>query len=554
MRRWLHLGAALVVVAAISLGSVQAEILISDVGVDGKFVPFKAGGPEGLRIPFGAREVRFRFESVRSADSPSMRVRYKLEGADKDWRDPVGEIATRLRLCDSAGNPVGGSRVVFSGETAGWQGHPESARLLSKTLTLTAAEAAAWFELSFISNGGHGNVGSMVIDNVRIRIARAVGPHMLIELDLNSGEHMERPLGLPEKWRREGDKPEIAQILWLGHSPAHAALFLNDSFPEGSGAWASKRINIQISQGDQITVEWETAYSIGRSGKGTGLYENLAPGNYIFRVAEADVNGLLTGVERCVPVVVKAALHRRMEFWLGLLGFAAAGGGILRWILLKREMSAKVAQAEQQHLLEVERARIARDIHDDLGATLAQIAMLSELAKNEEGIAADSDPLDEIFSRARAATRKLDEIVWAINPSNDSLEHLVSYLCDFTEDYLKLARIRFRMEAPSEMPDVPVTSSQRHHLFLAAKEALHNIVKHSEATEVWLRVNLSHNRLSVRIEDNGKGLPQAVPPDEHGSANMKIRMAQIGGLYQRFAGSEKGTTVELSIPLPEVLL
>ncbi|MEI6714506.1 MAG: histidine kinase [Verrucomicrobiota bacterium] len=540
------------VVAASSL--VQAEVLISDVGVDGTFISAKVGSTQGVAIPFGARDVRFRFESVRKAEAGAMRVRYKLEGFDNEWRDPIGEMVIRVRLSDAVGNLVGGSRIAFSGESPGWQGHPESAQLLSKTLTLTAPDAASSLELSFISNGGHENVGSMVIDNVRVRISANTGPSSLIEFDASTGEHMERPMGLPAKWRRDGDRPEIAQILWREKPAPHAALFLNDIFPEGAGTWVSKRTNVPIGRGDQITVEWDTAYSIGRGGKGTVQYENLAPGNYLFRVAEADVNGLLTGVERSVPVVVKAAFYQRLGFWVGLLGCTALGGAMLKWILVKRELSAKVAKAERQHLLEVERARIARDIHDDLGATLAQIAMLSELAKDEDATSSENNSLDEIFNRARSATRKLDEIVWAINPSNDNLEHLVSYLCEFTEDYLKLAKIRFRMEAPRAMPDAPLTSSQRHHLFLAAKEALHNIVKHAEATEVWLRFALIGNRLSVRIEDNGKGLPANVANDEHGSANMKTRMAQIGGSYERSSGSVQGTTVELSIPLAEVSL
>ncbi|MCX6913713.1 MAG: histidine kinase, partial [Verrucomicrobia bacterium] len=123
---------------------------------------------------------------------------------------------------------------------------------------------------------------------------------------------------------------------------------------------------------------------------------------------------------------------------------------------LQREQARELA-------VERERARIARDIHDDLGATLTQIAMLSESAEIEAQAAASLKPkLTDIFTRARGATRELDEIVWAIDPGNDSVEQVVIYLCQFAQDYLKLAEIPLRLDAPDVLPPSPLSSAQRH--------------------------------------------------------------------------------------------
>jgi hypothetical protein len=194
MRRHIGKGLSLALFGAAFGGFVQAEPLISNVGVDGKFLPLKPGHPPSVTVPFGVKDVRFHFESLQKADSAGTRVRYKLEGVDDTWRDPMGEMCIRVRLGDASGNPVCGSRVVFSGETQGWLGHPESAPLQKKTLTLTAPEAATTLELSFISNGGHGHVGSMVVDNVKVRITGDATPGAVIDLDLQTGEHLELSL------------------------------------------------------------------------------------------------------------------------------------------------------------------------------------------------------------------------------------------------------------------------------------------------------------------------------------------------------------------------
>jgi signal transduction histidine kinase len=242
-------------------------------------------------------------------------------------------------------------------------------------------------------------------------------------------------------------------------------------------------------------------------------------------------------------------LIQRLAFWVILL---VAVGVILaftvRWVT-QQQSQRQMELVEQRRILEEERTRIARDIHDDLGATMTQIAMFSEVAQSHAN-AAVRDFLNDIFNCAHEATRSLDEIVWAIKPENDSLESLIRYLSRFVESYLRLAGLRFRLDAPDDLPSQTLTSSQRHNLFLTIKEAVHNVVKHAQATEVWLRIKLLDNVLHLSIEDNGNGEASALDASlNRGSANMKKRMDQIGGTCTRTGTHGKGTIVSILFPL-----
>jgi signal transduction histidine kinase len=221
-----------------------------------------------------------------------------------------------------------------------------------------------------------------------------------------------------------------------------------------------------------------------------------------------------------------------------------------------RKMQSQLEILNRQRILERERTRIARDLHDDLGASLTRIALLSELAKadiHQPELARTH--LDQIFTTVSGLTRELNEIVWAVNPANDSLEHFTDHICKFAQDYLSLAGIRCRLDFPESVPAYPMPSPERHSLFLAAKEALHNIVKHAQAGQVWIRLKLEQGVLLLLVEDDGKGwdteiLTAASPTVAgHGLSNMQKRMEQLGGRFAQQSKPGKGTIVRLELPL-----
>jgi signal transduction histidine kinase len=208
---------------------------------------------------------------------------------------------------------------------------------------------------------------------------------------------------------------------------------------------------------------------------------------------------------------------------------------------------------ERARALDQERARIARDIHDDLGASLTHIALLGELAQNHIGHPERTRThVDDIFRAARKLTRSVDEIVWALNPSNDTLARFAAYVGDFTQDFLQPADIHCRLSFPAEWPERTLPPKTRHDLFLVIKETLHNIVSHSGAKNVRLEITLDGALLRVTIGDDGHGFdPQSTvlgrPGGGHGLANMRQRMLEVGGTLDIRSAPGEGTTVILEV-------
>jgi signal transduction histidine kinase len=242
-----------------------------------------------------------------------------------------------------------------------------------------------------------------------------------------------------------------------------------------------------------------------------------------------------------------------------VLAGIAAVGGTARYVT-RRRLHKKMERLERQRVLENERARIAKDIHDDLGSNLARIMMLSQ-SNRAEGEDAQQivTRLGKVYLTARDLTRTMDEIVWAISPHHDTLDSLVNYLGKFAQDFLNVAGIRCRLVVPIQLPAWPLTAEVRHSLFLAFKEALHNVVKHASATEVRVSLTLAESGFSAAIEDNGIGFnPAAVGAGAtskdplriaggNGLANMRKRIGGIGGECQVDSAPGKGTTVRFIV-------
>jgi signal transduction histidine kinase len=201
--------------------------------------------------------------------------------------------------------------------------------------------------------------------------------------------------------------------------------------------------------------------------------------------------------------------------------------------------------------LERERARIARDLHDQLGANLTQVALLGEMVESDKDLPQEVEAhAQQISHTARETSNALDEIVWAANPSNDTLEGLVTYACKYAQDYLALAGVRYRLDVPTALPATNIPPDLRHNVFLAFKESVNNVVKHAQASEVKIRLRLDAGQFSLEIVDNGRGPAEAATKTgRNGLRNMRQRMEDVGGSFAMQPGAERGTIVRLTAPL-----
>ncbi len=215
-----------------------------------------------------------------------------------------------------------------------------------------------------------------------------------------------------------------------------------------------------------------------------------------------------------------------------------------------RRLRHRLEMVEQQAALDRERARIARDIHDDLGCRLTKIVLLTEIALRNSSKGSDpTERVRQISSTAREGMQSLDETVWAINPRNDTLADLIDYIGQFAVELLEAADIRCHLDLPDHPPTRSLSAEVRHNLFLAVKEALNNIVRHSHAREVRLRVTTNGNSLNISIEDDGRGFEQA--PDNalaDGLRNMRQRLQEVSGECRIESKPGSGTRISFEQP------
>jgi len=276
-------------------------------------------------------------------------------------------------------------------------------------------------------------------------------------------------------------------------------------------------------------------------------YNFLLPGNYKFHVIACNSDGVWN--EAGATLAVSILPHFYETWWFQVLAglmVLSVVAGTVRYTATRR-LHLKMEQLERQQAVERERARIAKDIHDDLGANLTLIAVLGDLAQKEKTV----ERIEKMSETARQAVKSLDEIVWAVNPRNDTLAHLIDYTGQFTTDYLRDAGIRCLLDVPEQTPVREVPANVRHNVFLAVKEALQNIVKHARATEVWLRVSAIPGGLRMVIEDNGCGF-EGVPADAwaDGLGNMRQRLTEIGGECRVQSRVGVGTVIHIEFPWP----
>ncbi len=283
------------------------------------------------------------------------------------------------------------------------------------------------------------------------------------------------------------------------------------------------------------------------------FYNSVPPGSYEFQVVACNNDGVWNEIGSAIKLTLQPHYWQTKSF-KGLLGLTLFGlvAGMARYVTWKR-VRIKMQQLEQQHAIEKERTRIARDMHDELGARLTEIRVLSDLT----GRSKDRPAEVEVKSRRISAAAgeligNLHSIVWAVNPANDSLEKLSDFICGFAQPFLEAAGIRCRFELQEQLPECRLSSEVRHHIVLAIKEALNNAVKHAEASEVKISLSVKNSKLTVSIADNGKGF-QSTNTSSFGNGlqNMEKRMRNIDSSYQLLTAAGQGTTIRLEIPLKD---
>jgi len=287
-------------------------------------------------------------------------------------------------------------------------------------------------------------------------------------------------------------------------------------------------------------------------------YTNLDPGAYTFRVKGTNHDGVWNAQGASIKIAIVPPVW--MTWWfrtVAIMMMLAAVASAAKYISV-RKFKKRVEELEHRHALENERKRISKDMHDELGANLTRIAILSEISKNAAG---DSDRLqtnlEKIAETARATIDGMSEIIWAINPQNNTLDNLSAYLRKCAAAVFEMTPVQCHLDFPETVPDHPISAEFRRHIFMVVKEAMHNVVKHAKATEVEMKLISNDHTLEILIKDNGQGfVPATISGAEtpngrgvsgggNGLPNMNKRMAEVGGQFEIQSQPQRGTTVRI---------
>lgn len=293
------------------------------------------------------------------------------------------------------------------------------------------------------------------------------------------------------------------------------------------------------------------------------VYHNPPPGLYRFQVIACNSDGVWNEKGASTAFTVSSFFWQTVGFrYLAIAVSVSLLVFIGRYVVVRR-LRHRLRILKQEGELQMERTRIAQDIHDELGANLTSISWLADRGrKHQADPAVVGAELEKIAATARESVRAMDGIVWALNQHNESLENFTDYLSHFAHEFFRPTAITCQLEMPLRIPEIKMATAAKHHLFLAVKEALNNVLRHAEASEVWIRLNCGDGQLVISVEDNGKGLNLgAGKPGEDGLANIRSRIAAMNGILSITSGADtdgeasaagRGTCLRFTVPLQDL--
>jgi signal transduction histidine kinase len=487
-----------------------------------------------------------------------VRLRTRLEGWENDLQDHDSQMYLMLRFLDRDNRPVGSAAFIRTGDSPGWGGLPQNSRWHRHSDETVVPERARKVRILMVSGGVPRTTGFWAIRRLRLT-ALTRGPETeaateLYKLERLRGSGLESARGNPHGWGRDGTGLNIPRLyVYTGEDEAPEPLLaLVDTEPDNTGGWLMNlEATVPVEPGQRLRLESEEMYSIGRGHDAALSFRTLPVGNYVFRAWATDELGRPTGPALRLPVEVRPSFYATTWFRLcGASLIVAALLGAVRY-LTWRKLQREVQRLEKRRAVDEERTRMARDLHDELGARFTQISLLAGRALKSAPIDEQvREPIRNINGAVKELAAALEEIVWAANPSHDSLEDFSNYLSQYTGTVLRDAGVRCRLDIPTLLPQRTLPSGLRHRLMMVVKEALNNALKHAQATEVRVQLEFDGKSLSVTVSDNGNGFDPATANRGNGMNHSMRRMEEVDGTCAVNSAPGAGTQVRLNVPVP----
>ncbi len=413
-------------------------------------------------------------------------MRYKLEGIDPDWRQKRDEMSVTLFFYNSIGDQVGQQIYLINGKSPGWTGSVQQSTFTPRHESLTVPPGAEHLGVVISSAGPPTTVGILLVDD--LVVVQRGGKAEPDETILDSRSFLHGGEGPGSGWIRTGRRPSMATLIPRPGSaaPAQAFCILDDdptSYAEWTSSWQKTPA---VTPGRRLAISWSEIYDTGLVKWNRVAYSLPPPGHYRFVVQEVDTLDRPLPVKNEIEITVLPPYWKNPWFWIRSASIAILA--VLLALRYRRHLRHRLEQ-QRVRLVEQERMRIARDLHDDLGARITHISLMSSLAGANASLADSREKFSEISTMARDLIASLSEVVWAVNPEEDWLESMVDHLCQVIRRLCQGSSLKCRIDEKTERRAYTVSSQVRHHIVLAVKEAVNNAIKHSGATELHASIH-----------------------------------------------------------------
>lgn len=546
--------------AALATGSDAPGLQLKEILVGGRAVAVGPAQETGENRPalFPPLEVArgdfpLELEVGSAPATPAVRITTLLEGHETEWQDHESGMWLVLRFLDEANRATSSASFPRRGTSSGWRGLPQGSRFQQTVETAVVPAGARKVQLLLVSGGTPRTTGFWAVRRLHLATAEgATGPFVpRYALERLEGTNLESERGIPRGWTRDGTELTTPHIhVQRDGDAAEPMLALADMQPLNTGGWLMvARDAIPVEPGQHLRFECEELYSIGRGGDARVILRTLPVGDFLFRARAGDEFGRPVGPEIQVPIRILPPFYATKGFQIAaLVAVLAALAAAVRYVTW-RKVQRELRRLEAQRAIEEERTRIARDLHDEMGARLTQISLLAGRLAPADG--KDGGPRDaarQLKAVSRDLATALDEIVWAADPRHDTLESLGNYLSQYAGTIIRDAGLRCRLDIAPLLPDRALSSGTRHRLMMAAKEAFTNALKHARATEIRVRLAVSDRQIEVSVEDDGAGFDPAAVRTGHGLENLRRRLEEMGGTCDLRTAPGRGTTVTLRLP------
>ncbi|WP_162944499.1 sensor histidine kinase [Flavisolibacter nicotianae] len=295
----------------------------------------------------------------------------------------------------------------------------------------------------------------------------------------------------------------------------------------------------------------DSAWQRGASGQTAFTIAALEPGSYDFEVVATDESRRIVSSPAEYHFEILPPWYQRLVFKIGLGILVAGSAFYLVWLYYRRRLRKQRQEYEKLLVIQAERQRISSEIHDDVGAGLSAVRLLTELTRNKLPDTEARQEVGKIHASLSELSYKMREVIWSLNADNDNLENLLYYLRRQARQLFENSPIDLQITFPAQdIPDIVISGEKRRHIYLAVKEALHNSLKHSEATTCELSIRIEGRFLRITVVDDGKGfVPLKKETASNGLNNMKRRIQEMNGQLEIW--SQEKTVVAFRIPLTE---